>query len=57
MKLITQFELVSMSIAEIKSLHRKVEQDTAAAEHGSRQERNGLASLANIKRALAMRGP
>lgn len=57
MKLITQFELATMSVPEIRKLQHKVGQELATTLHGSRERLNGHASLLNIKRELAMRSP
>ena len=55
MKLITQFELASMSKPELKALFKAVSGAADTCPHGTRERINALASLQNIRRELAMR--
>lgn len=57
MKLITQFEAAKRTTAELHSLHREAFNVFAAAPRGSEDRRNAMASLTNIERELASRGP
>lgn len=57
MKLITQFDAAKHTTAELHSLYREAFNAFAAAPRGSEQRRSALASLNNIERVLASRGP
>lgn len=51
-KIITPAALQNRSIAELRVLHRQVQQDLAASAEGSAERAAAIASLENIQRAL-----
>lgn len=57
MKLITRFEAAKHTTAELHGLYRDAFNALAAAPRGSSDRRNAMASLTNIERELASRGP
>ncbi len=55
MKLLTTIELERLSDLELRALFGMVTKGLVATERYTSERRNGLASLENISRALAMR--
>lgn len=55
MKLITQFELASMSKPGLRALVKAVSDTSETCPRGTRERINALTSLYNIRRELAMR--
>lgn len=52
-KLITNAELATKSVPELRSLYRITFNELARSEKGSAERRSALASLENVSRALA----
>lgn len=55
MKLITHYELATLTPAELHQLHRHLSQSLAGTAPGSAERRNCLASLENIRQAVSAR--
>ena len=55
MKLLTRFELASKSTGELHALHREALNAFNAAARGTEDQRNALATLANIEAELDSR--
>lgn len=57
MTLITRFQAAALSTADLRGLLREMFNALARSEPDSPERRNALASLENIQRELAHRGP
>jgi len=56
MKLLTIFELAAKPEGELRALYRQAFNAAARNEQNSAEQRNAVASLANIRRVMSERG-
>ena len=56
MKLLTIFELAAKPDSELRALYRQAFNAAARGEQPSEEQRNAVASLANIRRVMSARG-
>lgn len=56
MKLLTIFELAAKPESELRTLYRQAFNAAARGKQPSEEQRNAIASLANIRRVMSARG-